>query len=107
MFYLDSSCLIAAAERAPTKLKKRCSSKSLKRSSKSELTKECTVKKSKSSQSSEQKETDRSSIGGRDNSLFLFRALGKILYTKRTLLNFFFRLLYSLDLCTLSLPQVC
>ncbi|OWF38083.1 cell cycle checkpoint protein RAD17-like [Mizuhopecten yessoensis] len=35
------------------------------------------------SKSSDKKDSDLASIGGRDTSLFLFRALGKILYCKR------------------------
>lgn len=43
--------------------------------------------RSKNTSSSKQNEEVFSCIGGRDHSIFLFRALGKILYSKRTVLK--------------------
>ncbi|XP_060598145.1 cell cycle checkpoint protein RAD17-like [Ruditapes philippinarum] len=74
---LKDTCDLAAASysKGKTRLTKKSSTTGKKGS---------TTKKTLSKTSSSQKDEELMSIGGRDTSLFLFRALGKILYCKRT-----------------------
>ena len=84
--HVDSSDLCTASSQFPAKLKKSSSkSSSSLGSSKSTSSSESKSKKRKGSASSDGKTDHVTGIGGRDCSLFLFRALGKILYSKREL----------------------
>lgn len=73
VIFSDTGDLLSGGRiKGKTTLKKHSSSRSSKAKSKS----------SKAAESQGENESELASIGGRDTSLFLFRALGKILYCK-------------------------